>query len=72
MHQRAGGVVLATVQVRDRATVLALERRILQHYLPAAAVSFPHNLLPHGGATECWSAHAGYPDLAEAADALAR
>ena len=72
VHQRAGGIVLATVQVRDRATALTLERRILQDYLPTAAVSFPHDLLPHGGATECWSARAGYPDLAEAADALAR
>lgn len=25
------------------------------------------DLLPHGGTTECWSRHAGYPDLAEAA-----
>ncbi|HEY4604275.1 MAG TPA: hypothetical protein VIH08_08055, partial [Blastococcus sp.] len=46
------------------------ERRVLEHYLPAAAVSFPPELLPHGGATECWSAHAGYPDLADAAEEL--
>ena len=72
VHQRAGGRVLETVQVRDRATALSLERRILEHYLPAAAVTFPRDLLPHGGATECWSAHAGYPDLADAAGALAR
>ena len=72
VHQRASGVVLATVQVRDRATALTLERRILDHYLSAAAVAFPPDLLPHGGATKCWSAHAGYPDLADTADALAR
>jgi hypothetical protein len=72
VHQRAGGVVLHTVQVRDRASALALERRILEHYLPAAEVSFSPDLLPHSGATECWSAHAGYPDLADAAAALAR
>lgn len=71
-HRRAGGVVLHTVQVRDRATALVLERHVLERYLPAAAVSFPSELLPHGGATECWSAHAGYPDLAHAADGLAR
>ncbi|MGY1738376.1 hypothetical protein [Geodermatophilus sp. SYSU D00684] len=71
-HRRVGGVVLDTVQVRDRATALVLERRVLERYLPAATVSFPPELLPHGGATECWSAHAGYPDLAHAADGLAR
>ena len=69
-HRRAGGVVLDTVQVRDRASALALERRILEYYLPAAAVAFSPDLLPHGGATECWSAHTGYPDLAAAADQL--
>jgi hypothetical protein len=71
-HRRAGGVLLDAVEVRDRATALALERRVLEHYLPAAAVSFPPDLLPHGGATECWSAHAGCPDLAYAAKSLVR
>lgn len=71
-HQRAGGAVLEVVQVRDRATALTLERRILERYLPAAAVSFPRELLPRGGATECWSAHAGHPDLSGEVALLAR
>jgi hypothetical protein len=45
-HRRVGGVVLDTVQVRD----LALERRVLEHYLPAAAVLLSPDLLPYGGA----------------------
>jgi hypothetical protein len=64
--------VLETVQVRGRATAFALKRRILEHYLPAATVTFPRDLLPRGGATECWSARAGDTDLADAAAALAR
>lgn len=71
-HRRAGGTVLEVTEVRDRATALALERRILNRYLPAAAVSFPPEQLPRGGATECWSAHAGHPDLAEEAARLRR
>jgi hypothetical protein len=59
------------VQVRDRATALALERRVLERYLPAAAVTLARDLLPRGGATECWSAQAGYPDLAVVAGELA-
>lgn len=72
VHQRAGGRVIDTLQVRDRATALALERHILERYLPAASVTLRRDLLPHGGTTECWSAHAGYPDLAGAAEQLAR
>jgi hypothetical protein len=68
----SGGVVLDTVQVRDRATALAFERRILDRYLPAAAASLPRDLLPHGGTTECWSAHARHPTLADAVNVLAR
>jgi hypothetical protein len=30
-HRRAGGVVLDTLRVRDRATALTLERRVLGH-----------------------------------------
>lgn len=69
-HERSGGVVLDTVMVRDRATALTLERRILEHYLPAAAVELRPDLLPRGGTTECWSAHAGHPDLTGAAVGL--
>ncbi|GAB3365980.1 hypothetical protein GCM10027300_41850 [Modestobacter lapidis] len=67
VHERSGGVVLDTMQVRDRATALAIERRVLEHYLPAAAVALRPDLLPHGGTTECWSAHAGRPNLSGAA-----
>ncbi|WP_216870640.1 hypothetical protein [Modestobacter excelsi] len=58
--------------MRDSATALAFERRSLDRYLAAAAVSFPPEKLPRGGATECWSAHAGHPGLAEEAARLRR
>ena len=62
-HTRNGGLMLHTVQVPDRATALHSERLILNHYQPMAPVSLRRDLLPQGGAIECWSAPIGYPDL---------
>lgn len=62
-HEKAGGRVMKTIQVANRAAALAIERRILETYLPLAPVQLHRDLLPHGGTTECWSRHAGYPDL---------
>lgn len=71
-HQRAGATVIDLIEVRDRATALALERQILDRYRTAAPVALRPDLLPGGGTTECWGAHAGHPDLAGELDSLTR
>lgn len=62
-HTRNGGLLPHTVQIPDRATALHIERPILNHYQPMAPVALRRDLLPQGGATECWSAQIGYPDV---------
>lgn len=66
-HQEAGGEVMATVTVPNRASALTIERHVLGFYLPGAAVDLPPAMLPRGGRTECWNALAGFPDLTEQA-----
>ncbi|ACU37521.1 hypothetical protein [Actinosynnema mirum] len=70
-HTRNGGLLLGVAQVADRATALHVERLILDHYQALAPVSLRRDLLPQGGATECWAAHIGFPDLREAVEVLA-
>lgn len=71
-HQRAGGTVIQTVQVRDRAHAFALERHVLERYQSSTPVMLARDLLPQGGTTECWAAYGGHPDLHLAAAAMAR
>ncbi|WP_143139122.1 hypothetical protein [Lentzea waywayandensis] len=62
-HTRNGGLLLDIIEVSDRATALHIERTVLTRYLPIAPVSLARDVLPQGGTTECWSAHAGRPNL---------
>lgn len=66
-HMEAGGQLLATITVADRAGALTVERRVLTAYLPRAAADVPPAALPRGGYTECWDALAGFPDLTSVA-----
>jgi hypothetical protein len=65
-HQRPCRVHL---DVADRASAFALEATVLRKFRPAAPPTVAPADLPQGGATECWDALGGYPDLAELARA---
>ena len=62
-HRAAGGRLLQVVDVADRAFAFAVEAAVLRRLQAAAAASVRPADLPYGGATECWDALAGYPDL---------
>lgn len=64
-HTKIKGQLLDIVTVRDRAAAFAIEASVLRKYQPTAPVSVSAADLPYGGATECWDAIAGYPDLAD-------
>jgi len=64
-HKKAKGHLLQIVTVSDRASAFAVEASVLRKYQPIAPASVSPADLPYGGATECWDAIAGYPDLAE-------
>jgi hypothetical protein len=63
-HRAVGGQLLQVVDVPDRASAFAVEAAVLARYQSVAPASVAAADLPHGGATECWDALAGYPDLA--------
>lgn len=60
----AGGRLLQVVDVADRASAFAIEASVLMKFQAVAPVSVAPADLPYGGATECWGALAGHPDLA--------
>lgn len=62
-HEVAGGDVLATVDVPDRATARQVERRLLQLCAPWATVDLSAVELPQGGWTETWRDDAPPLDL---------
>ena len=63
-HRAAGGRLIQVVDVPDRAFAFAIESAVLRRFQSAAPASVGPADLPYGGATECWDALAGYPDLA--------
>lgn len=62
-HSARGGRLLQIVDVPDRASAFAVETAVLRRFQAAAPASVRPADFPQGGATECWSALAGYPDL---------
>lgn len=64
-HTAVGGQLVQVVEVADRATAFAIETTVLRRFQPQAPASVSSADLPYGGATECWDAMAGYPDLRE-------
>lgn len=64
-HRRVNGELLSLVTVRDRAAAFAIEASVLMKYQPIGPVAVGPADLPYGGATECWDAIAGYPDLGQ-------
>lgn len=62
-HRAAGGRLVQVVEVADRAAALAVESRVLAKFQPVAPASVGPADPPYGGATECWDALAGFPDL---------
>lgn len=64
-HMKVGGRLLQVVEVADRAAAFAIEATVLRRFQPQAPALVSPSDLPYGGATECWDAWAGYPDLDE-------
>lgn len=64
-HELAGGRVIATAEVPDRATARRVERRILALYTEWALTDLTVADLPQGGWTETWSDDAPMLDLQE-------
>ena len=62
-HIAAGGEFIQIVEVPDRATAFAIETRVLGRFQPIGPVAVSASDLPQGGASECWDAFVGYPDL---------
>lgn len=62
-HASVGGHLLQVVEVADRATAFAVEANVLRKFQPLAPASVSPADWPYGGASECWDALAGYPDL---------
>lgn len=62
-HTAAGGRLVQVVEVANRTTGFAIEATVLRKFQPKAPALVTAADLPHGGATECWDAIAGYPDL---------
>jgi hypothetical protein len=64
-HIAAGGELVQVVDVPDRATAFAVETTVLERFQPMGPVTVSISDLPQGGASECWDAFVGSPDLAE-------
>lgn len=62
-HTAARGRLVQVVEVADRATAFAIEASVLRTYQPQAPASVTATDLPYGGATECWDAMVGHPNL---------
>lgn len=63
-HELAGGNVLATADVPDRAAARQVERHLVKRYAPWAAADLSAVELPQGGWTETWRDDAPPLDLA--------
>lgn len=62
-HVAGGGELVQIVDVPDRASAFAIETTVLGRFQPLGPVSLAASDLPQGGASECWDAFAGFPDL---------
>jgi hypothetical protein len=64
-HVAAGGELVQVVDVADRATAFAIETTVLERFQILGPVTVSISDLPQGGASECWDAFVGHPDLAD-------
>ncbi|VXC50069.1 hypothetical protein [Nocardioides sp. AX2bis] len=62
-HTAVGGHLVQVVEVADRATAFAIETTVLRKFQPIAPAPVTPADLPYGGASECWDAFVGHPDL---------